>query len=157
MRRPTVTAAKVNDAFHHNLHPGRQSAVISWLSFSATFATVRAITYSIKDGKGPFHNLSSGGVHLHHYLWGILTVSGVGGVALRGEDRLRRHPVIAIAYGVGMALIVDEFSLLLDLQDVYWAKQGRWSVDLGVGLTAAAGLALEGAPVLRAMRHEFGR
>ncbi|MHB1928254.1 MAG: hypothetical protein ACYCUG_02285, partial [Acidimicrobiales bacterium] len=55
----------------------------------------------------------------------------------------------AVAYGLGMALIVDEFALLLDLSDVYWTRQGRWSVDLGVGIIAVAGAALEGAPVLR--------
>jgi hypothetical protein len=144
---------ELSQAFHEELHPERQSAVISWLAFGATFAAVRAITYSIKDDKGPFHNFTPGGVHLHHYLWGIALVDGVGGVALRGDARTRRHPIVAAAYGVGNALIVDEFALLLDLKDVYWAKQGRWSVDLGVGIIAAAGLLLEGAPVLRRLRR----
>lgn len=82
------------------------------------------------------------GMHLHHYLWGILLVTTVGGVALHGDDATRRHPLLAGAYGCGGALIVDEFALLLDLKDVYWARQGRWSVDLGVAVTAAAGSAL---------------
>jgi len=43
-----------------------------------TFGAVRGITYSIKDGKGPFGNLSVGGEHLHHYMWGIGLVSGSG-------------------------------------------------------------------------------
>ncbi len=136
-------------AFHEELHPERQSAVISWLSFTAAFGGVRALTYSIRSGRGPFHNVTPKGMHLHHYLWGILLVSGAGGVAVRGDERLRRHPLVATAYGLGMALIVDEFALLLDLKDVYWAKQGRWSVDLGVGVIAVAGALLEGAPVLR--------
>jgi hypothetical protein len=74
-----------------------------------------------------------GGEHLHHYMWGIGLVSAVGGVAVHGEDAQRRHPVVALSYGAGLALIVDEFALLLDLKDVYWAKQGRISIDLGVG------------------------
>ncbi|HLH45564.1 MAG TPA: hypothetical protein VKV25_00310 [Acidimicrobiales bacterium] len=143
------------DAFHQKLHPARQSAVVSWLAFSTTFATVRAVTYSIRSGRGPFHNVTPGGLHLHHYLWGILMVLGVGGVAIRGEDRMRRHPLTASAYGAGSALIVDEFALLLDLRDVYWAKEGRWSVDLGVGVVAAAGLVLEGAPVWRSVRQHL--
>jgi hypothetical protein len=150
---PTVPRpSEVKQAFHEELHPGQQSALISWLAFSVTFAAVRGITYSIRDGIGPFHNVSSGGRHLHHYLWGILTVSAVGGVALRGEDRLRRHPLVASAYGVGMALIVDEFALLLDLRDVYWAKEGRASVDLAVGLISTTGSLLVGLPVLRRLR-----
>jgi hypothetical protein len=145
------------DAFHQDLHPARQSAVVSWMAFSATFATARAITYSIHGGKGPLHDITPRGLHLHHYLWGILLLVGVGGVAIRGDDRLRRHPLVAAAYGSGGALIVDEFSLLLDLRDVYWAKEGRWSVDLGIGLVAAAGVALEGAPVWRRVRHHLAR
>jgi hypothetical protein len=143
------TPSELSRAFHEELHPAQQSALISWLAFSTTFGTVRAITYSIRNGRGPLHDVRVGGVHLHHYLWGILTVSGVGGVALRGEDRLRRHPLVAIAYGAGLALIVDEFALLLDLQDVYWSEQGRVSVDLAVGIIAGAGSVLAGWPVLR--------
>lgn len=144
--------AEVKQAFHEELHPGQQSALISWLAFTGTFGLVRAITYSIKSGKGPLHNVSAGGVHLHHYLWGILTVSSVAGVAVRGDERLRRHPLVATAYGAGLALIVDEFALLLDLQDVYWAKQGRISVDVAIGLIAGTGSVLVAMPVLRRLR-----
>jgi hypothetical protein len=144
----------VTRAFHEELHPGQQSALFSWVAFTVTFATVRLVTHRIKAGKGRLHNLSVGGVHLHHYMWGILTVSTVGGVAIRGDDRLRRHPVVATAYGAGLALIVDEFALLLDLQDVYWAKQGRQSVDLAVGLISTTGSVLVALPVLRRLRHD---
>jgi hypothetical protein len=141
--------AEIKQAFHEELHPGQQSALISWLAFTGTFGVVRAITYSIRSGKGPLHDISAGGFHLHHYLWGILTVSGVGGVALRGDDRIRRHPLVATAYGAGLALIVDEFALLLDLRDVYWAKQGRVSVDVAIGIIAGTGTALAGLPIIR--------
>jgi hypothetical protein len=144
---------EVSQAFHEELTGGQQTALVSWLAFTGTFALVRVITHSIKDQKGPFGNVSPGGLHLHHYLWGILTVSAVGGVALRGEDRLRRHPAVATAYGAGLALIVDEFALLLDLQDVYWSNQGRVSVDLAIGLSSATGSVLAGLPVLRRLRH----
>lgn len=154
MAPKVIGPKKVGQAFHEELHPGQQTALISWIAFTVTFVVVRAITYSIRHGKGPLRNVSVGGTHLHHYMWGILTVSTVGGVALRGEDRFRRHPLVAIAYGAGLALIVDEFALLLDLQDVYWAKQGRTSIDLAIGLIAAAGSLLAGAPVLRRLRRE---
>jgi hypothetical protein len=54
----------------------------------------------------------------------------VGAVAVRGDERHRRHPAVAVSYGSGLALIVDEFALLLDLKDVYWARQGRISIDI---------------------------
>jgi hypothetical protein len=144
---------EIKQAFHEELHPGQQSALVSWVAFTATFGAVRAITYSIKDGRGPLRNMSVGGQHLHHYMWGILTVSAVGGVAIRGDDRLRRHPVVATAYGSGLALIVDEFALLLDLKDVYWAKQGRASVDLAIGLIATTGSVLVALPILRRLHR----
>ncbi|MHB1928255.1 MAG: hypothetical protein ACYCUG_02290, partial [Acidimicrobiales bacterium] len=87
MSRSLPAPSEVRDALHQELHPARESAVISWVSFGTTFGVVRALTYSIKEGRGPFHNLTPGGLHLHHYLWGIGLVAGVGGVALRGDDR----------------------------------------------------------------------
>jgi len=153
MVRPVPAPSEVKQAFHEELHPGQQSALVSWVAFTATFAVVRGITYSIKDGRGPLHDVSVGGLHLHHYMWGILTVSTVGGVAIRGEDRLRRHPLVATAYGVGLALIVDEFALLLNLKDVYWARQGRASVDLAIGLISTTGSVLVGLPVLRRLHR----
>jgi hypothetical protein len=150
---PIPASGEVKQAFHEELHPGQQSALISWLAFTVTFATVRLITHRIKGGKGRLHNVSVGGIHVHHYLWGILTLSTVGGVAIRGDERTRRHPIVATAYGVGLALIVDEFALLLDLEDVYWAKQGRESVDLAIGLISTTGSVLVGMPVLRRLHR----
>jgi hypothetical protein len=143
----------VRTVFREELDPGQRSALLSWLAFTTTFGAVRGITYSIKDGKGPFRNLSVGGAHLHHYMWGIGMVSGVGGIAVHGEDARRRHPAVALAYGVGLALIVDEFALLLDLKDVYWARQGRISVDLGIGASSLAGTYFAALPLLRALRR----
>src|ERR1700677_2410004 len=148
---PSLTK-DVRRAFE-DLDPGQRSALLSWLAFTTTFGAVRGITYAIKDGKGPFRNLSVGGEHLHHYIWGIGLVSSVGGIAVHGEDERRRHPLVALAYGSGLALIVDEFALLLDLKDVYWAKQGRISVDLGIGGSSLAGTYFAALPLVRALRH----
>lgn len=141
-------------AYHEELGPGQQSALLSWMAFTATFAGLRALTYSIRVGRGPFGNISVGGEHLHHYMWGIGLLSGVGAVAVRGEERHRRHPAVAVCYGSGLALIVDEFALLLDLRDVYWARQGRISIDIGVGGIALAGSYFAALPVLRRLRRE---
>jgi hypothetical protein len=147
-------AEDVRRAYREELGPRERAVLWSWVGFSVTFGTVRAITYSIRRGRGPFRNLSLGGEHLHHYLWGIAALAGVGAVAVRGEDRTRRHPVVAATYGSGLALIVDEFALLLDLKDVYWAQQGRISIDLGVGLVAAGGTTFSAIPVLRRLRRD---
>jgi hypothetical protein len=152
------TPHEVREAYYEELGPCERSVLWSWLAFTVTFGIVRGITYSIKDGVGPFHNVTTkGGGHLHHYLWGIALVSGVGSVAVRGDASDSSHPLVGVAYGTGMALIVDEFALLIDLKDVYWAKQGRWSVDLAVGLISATGSALAAAPVLSRLRRNRGR
>ncbi len=143
----------VGRVYHEELDARQRAALLSWLAFTVTFGVVRGITYSIKDGKGPFRNLSVGGEHLHHYMWGIGLLTGVGAVAVHGEERQRRHPAVAISYGVGLALIVDEFALLLDLKDVYWAKQGRISVDLGVGGSSLVGTYFAALPLFRAVRR----
>src|ERR1700684_3531404 len=149
-----VPAAAVRAAYHEELNDGQRSALLSWLSFTGTFAVTRGVTYSIRAGWGPFRNMSAGGEHLHHYLWGIGMLAGVGAIAVRGEDRHRRHPAVAVSYGAALALIVDEFALLLDLKDVYWARQGRISVDLGGGGSAVAGDTLPARPVLRRLARD---
>ena len=162
---PSLTAygARVNDlgsrlsaVLRNDLDQRQRAALASWVAFTATFGAVRAITWSIRAGRGPFKNISAGGEHLHHYLWGIGMLAGVGAVAVRGTDRLRSHPAVAVSYGSGLALIVDEFALLLDLQDVYWARQGRISVDLGVGGIAVTGSYFAALPALRALRRDRG-
>jgi hypothetical protein len=156
-RHTPALAPAARTAYHRELDPSQRSALLSWLAFTTTFAAVRGITYSIRAGKGPFRNLSVGSEHLHHYMWGIGLVAGVGAVAVRGDEIQRRHPAVAISYGSGLALIVDEFALLLDLKDVYWAKQGRISVDLGIGGSALAGSYFAALPLLRALRAERAR
>lgn len=147
------TASDVRVAYREELGPKERAVLWSWMGFTGTFALVRTMTYSIRRGVGPFRNLTVGGSHLHHYMWGIGMLAGIGAVAVRGDDRTRRHPAVALTYGTGLALIVDEFALLLDLQDVYWAKQGRVSVDLGIGLVAAGGTTFSAIPMLRRLRR----
>jgi hypothetical protein len=145
----TVSAGRWERLKHEwgqRLQPGEQSVVIAWSSFTVTFAAVRALTHWIHDGHGPSGGgMSLGGHHFHHYNIGIGGLAAIGAVALRGQERHRRHPLTAAAYGSAVALVVDELALLIDLKDVYWAKQGRTSVDAAVlvgaaGATIAAGL-----------------
>jgi hypothetical protein len=92
----------------------QERALLIWSSFAVTFGLTRALTVWIHAGHGPKGGMSGGGRHFHHY-----------NIALRGRDRHRRHPVTAAAYGSGATLILDEAALLIDLQDVYWAHDGR--------------------------------
>ena len=155
MTNLALSPGAVRRAYHEELGPGQRSALVSWLAFTGTFAGLRALTYSIRAGRGPFRNISVGGAHLHHYMWGIGLLSGVGLVAVHGDERHRRHPAVAVSYGSGLALIADEFALLLDLKDVYWAKQGRISVDIGIGGISLTGAYFAALPVLRRLRRDL--
>ena len=86
---------------------------------------------------------------------GILLLGAVGAVALRGEERHRRHGLTATAYGSGAALIVDELALLIDLEDVYWAEDGRSSVDAAIAVIAVGGLYLAAVPLWHGAAREL--
>jgi hypothetical protein len=147
--------AEILTAYREELGPKERSLLLAWLSFTVTFAVVRTITYSIKHGVGPFGNVSVGGAHLHHYMWGLLLLAIVGAIAVRGDDSTRWHPLVATAYGVGVALIVDEYALLLNLQDVYWAKQGKLSIDIAIGLIALGATGFAAIPIVRRLRRDL--
>jgi len=136
--------------------PTEQSLMVAWTGFGATFGITRAITHWIRAGHGPSGGgMSTGGRHLHHYNIGILLLAAVGAVALRGEERHRRHGLTATAYGSGAALIVDELALLIDLEDVYWAKDGRSSVDVAIAVIAVGGLYLAAVPFWHGAAREL--
>lgn len=101
-------------------------------AFFTTFAAVRAITHAIRAERGPFRNIMPGGRHIHHLTFGIAGLLTVGYLWLLeigiAEERWSSR-VTAIAFGSGAALTLDEFALWLNLEDVYWAKQGRESID----------------------------
>ncbi|HEY5194281.1 MAG TPA: hypothetical protein VIJ39_10485 [Solirubrobacteraceae bacterium] len=110
----------------------KERQLFSTGSFFLTFATVRGITHAIRAERGPFKNITPGGRHIHHMTFGIGGVLTVGYLWLleigineqRGTSR-----VTAAVFGSGAALTLDEFALWLNLEDVYWAKQGRESID----------------------------
>ena len=149
---------RLRRAYSEHVRAGEQSVLLAWSSFTATFAFTRALTHWIRSGHGPASGgMSVGGRHFHHYNIGIALLSGIGAVALRGAERHRRHPVTATAYGAANALIVDEMMLLLDLRDVYWAKDGRTSVNTAIGLIGLGGVYLAATPFWHRAAHEVAQ
>lgn len=151
---PAETVRRTRHSWRHDIGRDERAAILAWGSFTATFAAVRGLTHWIKDGHGPRGGgLSLGGQHFHHYNLGIVGLSIIGSFAVRAEAHraMQEHPAIPVAYGVANALIADEAALLLDLKDVYWAPQGRRSVDIAVGAIGKGGLALALAPLVKAV------
>jgi hypothetical protein len=138
---------RLAQAYVDEADPITETLLFTWTAFGATFGAARLVTHGIRGGWLPFvRNVTVGAKHLHHYNWGIVLLAAVGLVALRGSDETIRHPYTGVAYGVGSALIADEAALLLELEDVYWTKQGHTSVDVAVGIIAALGTYVAAAP-----------
>jgi hypothetical protein len=119
------------------------SGVVFWmlLAFVVAFAVTRLITNLIRRGRGPFKDVSVGGVHIHHQVWGIFLLLGVGTVELAYRPASPWLEVLAVLFGMGAALTLDEFALWVRLDDVYWGPEGRRSVD-AVLLATLVGLLL---------------
>jgi len=116
--------------------------------FLGAFAFVRLSTWGIRDGWGPFRNVSVGGRHIHHFVPGILLAFGSGTAALLSDDDALEDR-LAIPMGAGMGLTFDEAALLLDLRDVYWTREGLLSVQLSLGATAMLSIAILTKRMLR--------
>jgi len=121
---------------------------------------VRWITYQIHTRpSGLFRDISVGGHHIHHLVWGIFLIL-ITGYLMLAFDAPRLRDGLALLFGIGAALTLDEFALWLRLEDVYWRKEGRWSVDVAIIVAAILALALIGWPFWRdielEIRHLFG-
>ncbi len=137
----------------------RERLFLASIGFLITFGTVRGITAMIRAGVGPFHNVTSGGLHIHHLVWGILLLLIVGYVWLSeiGVGSNWVASLTALAFGVAAALTLDEFALWLNLQDVYWERQGRESIDAVLLFAGALSLGIWGGPFLHGVGREVWR
>ncbi|HKG17727.1 MAG TPA: hypothetical protein VKA96_08565 [Solirubrobacteraceae bacterium] len=119
----------------------RENVLLNLLgSFVVTFGAVRTSTWLIRSrGEfGPFRELVVGPRHIHHFVPGIAIALLAGGAALVTENEaLERW--LAIAFGVGGALTLDESALLLQLEDVYWSEEGILSVQITLAAISLLG------------------
>jgi hypothetical protein len=127
------------------VEPGKLPLLLALLSFVLTFLVTRTITRLIRAGRGPFRDITPGGVHVHHCVPGIvLAVIGGFGAISSGKHGLAAG-ICAVVFGVGTGLVLDEFALILHLADVYWTEQGRQSVEVVILTAALVGLVVAGA------------
>ena len=116
----------------------RENSMFNLLTaFVTTFLIARSITTLLRRRQtvGPFRSVRVGRRHIHHFVPGIVIafVSGAAAIVTRDED-LERW--LAIPFGAGMGLTMDESALLLELDDVYWSEEGVVSVQITMAVTA---------------------
>jgi hypothetical protein len=116
--------------------------------FLGGFAFARLATWGIRHSWWPSGNIHVSGRHVHHFVPGIVLSFGSGIAALTTRDE-GVESALAIPFGVGMGLTMDEAALLLDLEDVYWTRQGLLSVQVSLGVTATLAATILGLRMLR--------
>ena len=119
----------------------RQNSMFNLLtSFAATFILIRTVTFALRGNQsfGPLRNVRVGRRHIHHFVPGIVIAFGAGaGAILTPDEQLERW--FAVPFGVGLGLTLDESALLLELDDVYWTREGLLSVQITLAVMAMLG------------------
>ena len=142
----------------------RRRMFIASVSFVVTFVGVRVLVRLITHNQGPFQWVVVRGHHIHHLVWGILILLLVGYGWLL--DLGRSHSpmsiffsrLMAVSYGVGAALTLDEFALWLDLEpDAYWTRQGRISIDAVILFGGILAMGAWGAPFFRGLSRMWSK
>jgi lysyl-tRNA synthetase class 2 len=124
----------------HIYAAGREPVFLILTAFILTLAGTRFYTRMARSrGWGSVH---VGGVHVHHLVHGVVLSLIAGGLALGLEPREFWLAFLSMLFGAGAALVLDEFAMLLHLDDVYWTTEGRLSIDACLAGVAFLGLAL---------------
>ena len=136
------------------VHRGRLPLMCCLIAFILTFFVTRTIVRYIRhlsssDAPRKWwqpRNIGHGSLHIHHVVVGVVLVmvSGVTMVTLAVDGGVPEFSIAAVLFGVGAALVLDEFALILHLSDVYWEEDGRTSVDAVFAAVAVAGLLILG-------------
>ena len=137
----------------------RQRMFLASVSFLITFAGVRILVHRIVNHEGHLQWVTVRGMHIHHLVWGILILLLVGyGWLLdlgwsHSPMSIFMGRLMAVSYGVGAALTLDEFALWLSLEpDAYWTSEGRLSIDAVIIFGAILAVGAWGAPFFRGLQ-----
>jgi hypothetical protein len=137
----------VAEAYDRHIQiPGKEIHFLILVAFVCSFGFIRGSAHMIRAEVSwwPGNVETKGGTHIHHLVWGILLLLAMGYLGLSTDLGSPWLELVAIAFGIGMGLTLDEFALWLNLEDVYWKEKGRQSIDAVVVTTALLVIALLG-------------
>lgn len=139
-----LLAGSIGSAYQHGIvDAGREPHFLFFISFLLTFGFIRTSAHMIRAQVSWWPgNVKVGGTHIHHLVWGILLLLICGYIAIAIAPESPWRDVVAVFFGIGTGLTLDEFALWLNLKDVYWEKQGRASIDAVIIAAAISGLLL---------------
>ncbi len=149
--------------YRDNFYGGRRERLfLSSIGFLASFAVTRAVTHLLRmEHAGTSGGILVNGVHIHHLVFGIVILLVVGYLWMAdigtgiGASSAWGSRATCLLFGAGAALTLDEFALWLNIKDVYWATQGRESVDAVIVFGAILALGGLGLPFFRAVLHHY--
>src|SRR6478609_7705532 len=123
--------------------------VALWLlaGFLGSFIFIRTSARLMRSPKVPWWpgSVTSGDLHIHHLVWGIILLLLCGFLGFATTPITPWTQILAVLFGIGAGFTLDEFALWLRLEDVYWAEQGRQSVQAVMIATVFAAFIVVGA------------
>jgi hypothetical protein len=139
------------DAFLVAASTPSSRTVALWLvgGFLGSFVFIRTSARLMRSPKVPWWpgSVKSGDLHIHHLVWGIILLLLCGFLGFATEPRTPWTQILAVLFGIGAGFTLDEFALWLRLEDVYWAEQGRVSVEaVMIALTFAIFILIGAVP-----------
>jgi hypothetical protein len=137
----------ITRSYDHQIQaPGKELHFLILIAFVCSFGFIRTSAHMIRAQVSwwPGNVQTKTGTHVHHLVWGILLLLSMGYVGIATDIGTPLLELVALAFGIGMGLTMDEFALWLNLQDVYWQEKGRQSIDAVVVTTVLLVIALLG-------------
>jgi hypothetical protein len=131
---------------HHIESAGKETHFLILVAFLCSFGFIRTSAHMIRAQVSwwPGNVETKTGTHIHHLVWGILLLLVMGYVGIATTIPTPWFELVAIGFGIGMGLTMDEFALWLNLEDVYWSEKGRQSIDAAVVTVVLLVIALLG-------------
>lgn len=154
-----IAASIFTDFWARIEHHDEQGLFLVLAGFILSFAFIRMSTRLMRSPKVPWWPgsiVSDSGVHLHHLVFGIVTMMVAGAAGFLSFGHSPWTEICAFVFGVGVGLTIDEFALWVYLDDVYWAEEGRSSIDATVIAAAGMGLVLLGFTPFTIESGSFG-
>jgi hypothetical protein len=137
----------ITRAYDHQIQvPGKELHFLILIAFVCSFGFIRTSAHMIRAQVSwwPGNVQTKSGMHIHHLVWGILLLLATGYAGIATDLGSPWLELVAIGFGIGMGLTMDEFALWLNLQDVYWQDKGRQSIDAVIVTTTLLVIAVLG-------------